>query len=44
MSVSVGNQLDTRKRKGQRSVGSGMHIVSGMCCQDARGSEGSGMR
>ena len=38
MSVDVGNRLDARKRKGQRSVGSGMHRL------DARESECSGVR
>ena len=37
MSVGVRNQLDMRKGKGQRSVG------SRMCRQDARESEGSGV-
>ena len=51
MSVDVGNRLDARKRKGRRCVGSGMHWLDareseclGVCCRDARGSEGSGMR
>ena len=43
MSVDVGNRLDARKRKGRRSIGSGMGVDVGMFgsallrCEGVRG-------